>query len=61
MLNRRTGNLFCAIGLDGIVNLPITVLAWHDFGRIAVPMPIVLALGTSLAAVWPRRVITHNH
>ncbi len=49
----RTNNLFCAIGLHGVMNLPTTVLAWHDLGRIAAPTPVVLALGMALAVAWP--------
>jgi uncharacterized protein len=51
----RTDNLFFAVGLHGLSNLPTTLFAWHDFGPLTMPVPIVLALGAILAAIWPAR------
>jgi hypothetical protein len=47
-----TRNLFFAVGLHGLVNLPTTLFAWHAIGPLAMPVPIVLALGVVISWVW---------
>jgi uncharacterized protein len=45
----RTGNLFFAVGVHTLWNHPTTLFAWHDFGPLTVPGPIVLGLGAAIA------------